>query len=417
MKIAIWHNLPSGGGKRALYYHVRGLLERGHTIESWCPSTIDQAYLPLNTLITEHMRPFSWSPKTAKTSLGWMFANYKNLVNKVQAMDEHCRQCAEEINQGGFDILFANACEFFRVASIARYVNIPKVIYLGEPYRWLYEALPQSPWLAYPPPRRFWWSPGYLKLFLPDLLNVQRLRVQAREEFLNAKAFDLILVNSLYSRESVLRAYGLEAKVCYLGIDIDLFHPVKIPRKKFVVGLGGIYRFKGIERAIRAIGTIEERVRPPLIWVGNFLNEQYYKEMEILASSLKVNLQVKVRVPDEEVVRLLSQAFVMLYTPFLEPFGFAPLEANACATPVVAIAEGGVRESIQEGVNGFLIEGSDPVKLGRAVLHLLENPELVKEIGENARKYVQQHWNWKPAIDKLERYLLDLVKNPPHTDR
>jgi hypothetical protein len=30
MKIAVWQNLPSGGGKRALYYHVRGLVELGH---------------------------------------------------------------------------------------------------------------------------------------------------------------------------------------------------------------------------------------------------------------------------------------------------------------------------------------------------------------------------------------------------
>jgi len=35
MKIAVWHNLPSGGGKRALYHHVRGLVERGHRVESW----------------------------------------------------------------------------------------------------------------------------------------------------------------------------------------------------------------------------------------------------------------------------------------------------------------------------------------------------------------------------------------------
>src|SRR6266446_7167318 len=46
VKIAVWHNLPSGGGKRALYYHVRGLVERGHTVESWCPPTADQSYLP-----------------------------------------------------------------------------------------------------------------------------------------------------------------------------------------------------------------------------------------------------------------------------------------------------------------------------------------------------------------------------------
>src|SRR5260370_35177388 len=57
MKIAVWHNLPSGGGKRALYYHVRGLVEKGHSVEAWCPSTSDRNYLPLSEVITEHVAP------------------------------------------------------------------------------------------------------------------------------------------------------------------------------------------------------------------------------------------------------------------------------------------------------------------------------------------------------------------------
>jgi len=50
----------------------------------------------------------------------------------------------------------------------------------------------------------------------------------------------------------------------------------------------------------------------------------------------------------------------MVYSARLEPFGLAPLEANACATPVVAVAEGGVRESIRNGVNGVLISERRP---------------------------------------------------------
>jgi hypothetical protein len=62
MRIAIWHNLPSGGGKRALYYHVWGLVERGHSVEAWCPPSADQTYLPLGALIREHITPMDWRP-------------------------------------------------------------------------------------------------------------------------------------------------------------------------------------------------------------------------------------------------------------------------------------------------------------------------------------------------------------------
>ena len=59
MRIAVWHNLPSGGGKRALDYHVRGLVEKGHSVEAWCPSTNNRTYLPLSNLIREHLVPIN----------------------------------------------------------------------------------------------------------------------------------------------------------------------------------------------------------------------------------------------------------------------------------------------------------------------------------------------------------------------
>lgn len=412
MKVAIWHNLPSGGGKRALYYHVKGLLERGHTVESWCPPTADQTYLPLSELIKENIVPLAQSSKKRKSKLiKQPLAPYYQVLNNIQAMDAHCQQCAVEIERGDFDVLFANACTFYRTTAIGRYTKIPTALYLQEPSRELYEAMPNLPWAAISPPTNTWWSTRYLIEFLKNLIKVQGLRVLVREEIQNARAFNLILVNSLFSRESVLRAYGLDAKVCYLGIDSELFKPAQIPRKKIVVGLGGIYAGKGIERAVRAIGAIQQIEKPDLIWIGNFSVKSYQQKVEQLAKSLAVNFIPKVRIVDEEVVNLLSQASAMIYTPVLEPFGFAPLEANACETPVVAIAEGGIRETIKDGINGFLIHDDDPNSIGKAISYLLDNPDTLEKMGERARQYVLENWNWTLANDRLEKHLLSLIKN------
>lgn len=410
MKIAVWHNLPSGGGKRSLYHHVRGLLEKGHTVESWCPPTADQTYLPLNQLVTEHIVPFDWKPKSAKTPFGRLMSSYYNIIDKIKAMEEHCRQCAEEINSSGFDMLFVNPCMFFAVNSIAQYVKIPKVLYLQEPYRFLYEARPNPPWAALPYPEKSQRTIKYWKSFLHDLVRIQGLRVQVREEWQNAKAFDTILVNSFFSRETVLRSYGLDAKVCYLGIDAELFYPTKVPRENFIVGLGAIHSGKGIERSVRSIGTIEKSIRPDLIWIGNSLVEEYKREIESLATYLGVNISFKVRVSDEEIVNFLNRATAMIYTPLLEPFGFAPLEANACGTPVIAIAEGGIRESIVHGSNGFLSGDDNPVVIGNSIKKLLKNPDIVDEMGGIARQNVLDNWTWKTAVERLEIYFFDLCK-------
>jgi len=149
MRIAVWHNLPSGGGKRALYYHVRGLVERGHSVEAWCPPTSDRNYLPISELVTEHVLPLDMAePSTAQNLVPgeWQYE-----LRHAKALDEHCRRCADEINQRNFDVLFANSSKVQAVSSIGRYVNTKKVLYLQEPNRWLYEAGEDGlPWISIP---------------------------------------------------------------------------------------------------------------------------------------------------------------------------------------------------------------------------------------------------------------------------
>src|SRR5216683_6078284 len=106
MKIAVWHNLPSGGGKRALYYHVRGLVERGHVVEAWCPPTADRGYLPLSDLVPEHVVRFGWEAVSERGSISRSMAPYRNIRRMLRGMDLHCRECAAQINRGGYDLLF-----------------------------------------------------------------------------------------------------------------------------------------------------------------------------------------------------------------------------------------------------------------------------------------------------------------------
>jgi glycosyltransferase involved in cell wall biosynthesis len=114
------------------------------------------------------------------------------------------------------------------------------------------------------------------------------------------------------------------------------------------------------------------------------------------------------RITDQELVAELSRAAVMIYTSRLEPFGFAPLEANACGLPVVAIGEGGVRETVRDGFNGVVVSNRNPADIGAAVLGLLRDPKRIRQLGENGREWVAREWTWARCVETLEHALIEV---------
>ncbi|HEY6801966.1 MAG TPA: glycosyltransferase family 4 protein [Pyrinomonadaceae bacterium] len=405
MKIAVWHNLPSGGGKRALYNHVKGLTERGHKLECWSLETADHTYLPLSEFAPEHII----KPEPAKQSLkltSKLAPQFNEAIHRMQEFDAACNQCAREIAAGDFDLLFANSAIHYATPYILRHLKMKKVLYLQEPCRFLYEAAPMLPWISRAPSELYDAELFQLMRFLPDFPELQTLRLQAKQEWLNAQACDLILVNSYFSRESVLRAYGVSATVCYLGVDTALFRDRNLPRENFVIGVGSFDPIKRIELAIEAVALLPEPRR--LVWIGNAGKEDYLANLRELAQIRGVSLELKLNVTDSELVTLLNRASLMLCTSRLEPFGFGVLEANACGLPVVAVKEGGFRETVQHGSNGFLAE-VEAKSIATAATQIIESPVLAKQMSETALSMVQQDWNVEASVDRLESILLQVV--------
>jgi len=398
MRIAVWHNLPSGGGKRALHAHVKGLLERGHEIEVWCPSSADGSYLPLGDMVREHARVIGPKREKPKLTLREIVRNERA---DIEEMDRHCRDCAREIEAGRFDVLLAGSCHHFSVSSIARHVSLPSALYLQEPYRPLYEAMPGVVWWANRRRR-----PG-LRRLVADYRLTQALRIQARDEAENACAFDVILVNSLYSRESVLRAYGLDARVCYLGIDVDVFRPTGVGREGYVLGLGALMPHKNVGFVIDALARCEGKP-PRLVWIANVAAPFYVNQLMAEARNRGVDFTPLIGISDADLVAHLNTASVMVYAPRLEPFGLAPLEAAACELPTVAVAEAGVRESIEDGATGVLVD-NDPQALAAVVGGLLADPARARAMGRQARENVEKFWTADLAAARLEEQLLALA--------
>lgn len=65
----------------------------------------------------------------------------------AEDMEKACKRSVEEIEAGNFDLLFANSSLPYNIPYVMRHARIPKVLYLQEPRRYLYEASPILPWV------------------------------------------------------------------------------------------------------------------------------------------------------------------------------------------------------------------------------------------------------------------------------
>jgi glycosyltransferase involved in cell wall biosynthesis len=95
---------------------------------------------------------------------------------------------------------------------------------------------------------------------------------------------------------------------------------------------------------------------------------------------------------------------------FEEPFGRVNIEAMAAGKPVIASRVGGIPEVVEDHVNGLLVPKGDPDALAKAMIKLIDNPELRRRLGENGRRCVEEKFDTKKQIKDLEAIFYEYSK-------
>ncbi|MCL4558867.1 MAG: glycosyltransferase family 4 protein [Deltaproteobacteria bacterium] len=386
MKVAIFHNLPSGGAKRALYEFSKELQRRGFLLDAFIPSTANEEFLPLDEVVH---RKFVYPVKLFPPSIdlmGFRWMHHKGLLLSHVVNQKHI---ASEINNRDYALAFVHHSIITQSPFILRYLRIPSLYYIQEPLRFVHE-------------HRLIAEPIPLSFRRSFLLNVHGLFSNALIKSIdesNTLHASRILVNSSYSHESVMRAYGVNSYVSYLGVDAERFRPDENTKKEnMVLSVGSISQFKGFRFILKAMGKL--RSKPRLVIIGDRDNHDERTVLTALAGENHVDMEIKVGVSDSELIGHYNKAMMTVYAPYLEPFGFVPLEAMACGTPVIGVGEGGVRESIVNGTTGMIVE-RDPDKFADAIEYLMQSPDKRRSMGKNAIEFVRERWTWEKATDNL----------------
>jgi glycosyltransferase involved in cell wall biosynthesis len=105
-------------------------------------------------------------------------------------------------------------------------------------------------------------------------------------------------------------------------------------------------------------------------------------------------------ITEEELVKEINQSKIMLALSRNEPFGLLPIEAMACGVPVIAVSEGGLKESVIDGVTGYLIK-RDKSKLKKQIGLLLNNDGLRNKLGKNSRNRVLSKFTWDESVERF----------------
>jgi glycosyltransferase involved in cell wall biosynthesis len=105
----------------------------------------------------------------------------------------------------------------------------------------------------------------------------------------------------------------------------------------------------------------------------------------------------------KDIPHLLKAMDIFTLMSLWEGFGIVLIEAMACSLPVVATNVGPIPEVVIHNETGLLIEPEKPKEISKALIRMLENPQLIRQFGANGRKRVEAHFTAEKMIENLEK--------------
>jgi starch synthase len=231
------------------------------------------------------------------------------------------------------------------------------------------------------------------------------------------EACDAVVAVSREMKRDILKCYEIPASrvtVIHNGVDPQKYHPQDGSqtlanfgiRTPFVLFVGRLSRQKGVFDLLDAMTNMPEDTTLVLV-TGKPDTPAIEEDLRRALSDRGHVVWIPEMLQDPDLVGLYNEAAVFACPSIYEPFGIINLEAMACETPVVATRVGGIKEVVVDKETGFLVPPGDPVRLGRAITRLLEDPQLAARMGKEGRRRVLQHFTW----DRIAAKTLDLYRS------
>jgi glycosyltransferase involved in cell wall biosynthesis len=250
----------------------------------------------------------------------------------------------------------------------------------------------------------------------------------------NLKTVDGVIALSKASR-IILEKLGYDPSkihLIYYGIDFKQLKATsptpRPPKKKIVTTVCRLEPIKGVDALLKAVPVVLEQRKDVEFWIVG--DGSARKELIKLTAKLGINDYVKFWLTQIEVANFYTAADLFVLASVREPLGSVLMEAGFFKLPIIASNVDGIPEIISHGKTGILIEPSEPfnprkgrvprwvvdgvdgklrkpsslnhIKLGRAIVNLLNNLETSRSLGMEAFQRVQKLYN-------IQRYRGEII--------
>ncbi|TNY36732.1 D-inositol-3-phosphate glycosyltransferase [Thermomonospora catenispora] len=239
---------------------------------------------------------------------------------------------------------------------------------------------------------------------------------------------DRLVANTDEEARQLVELYGADpARVATVtpGVDLSRFRPrpgllrsgteaarrrLGLPREAYVLlFVGRIQPLKAPDVLLRAAARMVEtdpRLRSRLVVavVGGPSGTGRARPdgLQKLAGDLGIADLVRFEppCPQSELAEWYRAADVTVVPSHNESFGLVAAESQACGTPVVAAAVGGLRTAVRDGESGVLIDGHDPADYAAVLSRLGAEPRLRERLARGAVRHAHR-FGWEGTVDRL----------------
>lgn len=250
---------------------------------------------------------------------------------------------------------------------------------------------------------------GYLESYFLAQKNapLKRRLFNWGEEFFAFHQANVICVPSQSEIDYIYHRYRInrqKARACPNWIDTDFFKPDPTIEKK-PRQICFIARFEPQKDPLTLIEAVRGLENIELVMIGG---GSLKSQIEAKIDEYSINARILNRLPNEELPHYLNESAVYILPTLYE--GGSPktlFEAMACGLPVVSTNAFGVDEAFIDGVHGYKCNTGDIAGFRKALQKILDNPDHARQLGQQGRQHVIDHY----AIDRALERELDILKS------